>query len=539
MSMIFFLTFHFRRFLYIVVYEERAMYKKAIALFVLMGISTALCAGGFDTAQWSLSQDPFIRVIVQPMRIYFAILSLLLAVLAAILFAKGRRLADFLLSISLFSFVAREMLAVFTSAPVSEIGIELTTAALSAIPLVLFGLEEFKLLVPKLFLPFCIPLCLASAAALSGWSSRLLDAGILGMCAVAYAILAVIGFSARERERRGETELLAALYVALGLSYLFLAAAAVLHRAYIGGLPALVLSFWTTIFFFSEFLRTRASIRRNNSEQADRLEREKDAAGRILDGKSLLERRNMEIMKLSGKLLESAQKQALTIGKLIGSIDKGGNAEARVLSKEKDILGNTARVDGLITDFNSQIQDTVQEMEELYRRSNAIRKAVSQIIGIAEKTHMLSLNASIEASKAGEAGMGFSVVAKEIRKLAELTRTVSDNVGAVIKDTNKGVEKGVMRIKGLGAGFSEIMDASEEIRTMIADNTQALDEMTGAHREIQDGLAGVDKLIKSILEVSHDMRLMTDRMATAFSWLDESLRLKGEASGGGSAPYKA
>ncbi len=143
---------------------------------------------------------------------------------------------------------------------------------------------------------------------------------------------------------------------------------------------------------------------------------------------------------------------------------------------------------------------------------------------------MLSLNASIEASKAGAAGKGFSVVAQEIRKLAELTRTVSDQVTAVIKDTNRGVEKGVGRIKGLGTGFSEIMTRSDETRTMISDNARALEEVSSAHRKIQDGLAGVDALIRSILEVSHDMRQMTGRLASAFSWFGQTLKLRSDES---------
>ena len=200
-----------------------------------------------------------------------------------------------------------------------------------------------------------------------------------------------------------------------------------------------------------------------------------------------------------------------------------------MVAKEKDILGFTEQVDGLITSFNTQIQETLQEMEALFQRSIVIRKAVSQIIGIAEKTHMLSLNASIEAAKAGAAGKGFSVVAQEIRKLADLTRTVSDHVSAVIKDINRGVETGVARIKGLGMGFSEIMQSSEEIRTMIADNSRALEDVSRAHTDIQDGLAGVDTLIRSILEVSHDLRQMTDRLAAAFSWFGETLKLREEA----------
>ena len=75
------------------------------------------------------------------------------------------------------------------------------------------------------------------------------------------------------------------------------------------------------------------------------------------------------------------------------------------------------------------------------------------------------------------------------------------------------------------------MKRSEEIRTMIADNSRALEDVSRAHTDIQDGLAGVDTLIRSILEVSHDMRQMTDRLAAAFSWFGETLKLREEATG--------
>jgi hypothetical protein len=66
---------------------------------------------------------------------------------------------------------------------------------------------------------------------------------------------------------------------------------------------------------------------------------------------------------------------------------------------------------------------------------------------------------------------------------------------------------------------------------MISENSRALEDVSRAHTHIQDGLAGVDALIRSILEVSHDMREMTDRLAAAFSWFGETLKLKEESAG--------
>ena len=95
--------------------------------------------------------------------------------------------------------------------------------------------------------------------------------------------------------------------------------------------------------------------RQTSQELIERIESDWEMIERIREGKELLEKRNIDIMKLSGKLLESAQKQSFTIGGLIVSLADAGTGESRVVAKEKDILGYTEQVDGLITSFNVQI----------------------------------------------------------------------------------------------------------------------------------------------------------------------------------------
>jgi methyl-accepting chemotaxis protein len=474
------------------------------------------------------------------LRFFTGLLLLLLAAGSFIFFARRGPLETLYMGLALLFSAAAELLASagapFFSFEVSE-KLGLLAGLIAGGFLVLYGLESVRLLTPRVVLPLLVPV---GAAAVGGlflesavgvlWTA----AGFRCLLAIAFGVLAGFALSSRVKRKLVRAARPFVMFTLLSLSTLSLAVSEAFFPGYAAlfVLPALLLALVEGTRASTELFRLRGIYSRTSDELVERIETDWDTVERIREGKDVLEKRNAEIVRLGGKLLESAQKQAFTIGQLIVSIEEAGNAESRVVVKEKDILGSTEQVDGLIRDFNVQIQETLGEMEELYRRSIVIRKAVSQIIGIAEKTHMLSLNASIEASKAGAAGKGFSVVAQEIRKLADLTRTVSDNVSAVIKENNKGVEKGVSRIKGLGLGFSEIVRASEEIRTMIADNSRALEDVTRAHRDIQDGLAGVDQLIRSILEVSHDLRQMTDRLSAAFSWFGETLKLeevKGEA----------
>jgi methyl-accepting chemotaxis protein len=207
----------------------------------------------------------------------------------------------------------------------------------------------------------------------------------------------------------------------------------------------------------------------------------------------------------------------------------------------------TTQVDSQISGFSRELGSALQELQDLEVKSRSITQAVAQIIGIADKTHMLSLNASIEASKAGEAGRGFAVVAQQIRKLADVTRTVSDQVSALIRESNLAIVKNVDTSQGLMQGYAEIMKQSDRIRAMIEHNAGALEEVTRAHSSVKDSVADVDRTIKTILEVSRDLRQMTGSLGTAFSWFDEALRItdaarreeKGQACPGPERRFRA
>ncbi len=404
--------------------------------------------------------------------------------------------------------------------------------------LLLFTVRHLRLGRRWVAIPFgALSFAIALAVLLSPQDSRLqtvvtLQRSVLGALLLAGWTLAALGrprFARRADARdagifagRGAPDRLPLL-----LLYSALLGAGVLQAAFrdpallgvqaLQGFP-LLLALLLASLLLRDALRRRRLLDGMFEELRERVMDEWDLAARILEGKERLERRSLENRKMAVRLIDSAQKQALTFGQMMSSIEKAGSSEEIVVDKEKEILNYTVEVDSRIADFSLQLQNTLREMETIQQRSITIKRAVSQIIGIADKTNMLSLNASIEASKAGAAGKGFAVVAQEIRKLADLTRVVSDQVNAVIVESSQGVEKGVQMVKTLEAGFTGIMRESEHIRAMIEGNFRSLEEVSRAHRQVQDGVAALDRTIKTVIEVSRDLRRMTDQMVTAFSW---------------------
>jgi methyl-accepting chemotaxis protein len=121
-------------------------------------------------------------------------------------------------------------------------------------------------------------------------------------------------------------------------------------------------------------------------------------------------------------------------------------------------------------------ETTAQAMEGIRSATARIVKAVGVIQEIARQTNLLSLNAAIEAAKAGSMGKGFSVVAEEVRKLAERSSSSAKEIGALIEETNASVSEGGAKAAGTASALSRIQ---QEISALL----QQLEEIGIAARE--------------------------------------------------------
>jgi methyl-accepting chemotaxis protein len=135
-------------------------------------------------------------------------------------------------------------------------------------------------------------------------------------------------------------------------------------------------------------------------------------------------------------------------------------------------------------------------MEQIRDATSQVVKAVQVIQDIARQTNLLSLNAAIEAAKAGTMGKGFAVVAEEVRKLAERSRSAATEIAQLNERTQEAVAGGV---EGMKVSLSNL----ETIR-------QRIDSIAGSIREI-------GSLSQAQAETSHDvtrrMTQTTDRLA--------------------------
>ncbi|MCH4812817.1 methyl-accepting chemotaxis protein [Vreelandella neptunia] len=152
---------------------------------------------------------------------------------------------------------------------------------------------------------------------------------------------------------------------------------------------------------------------------------------------------------------------------------------------------NHAELDDIIQDMSDVAERSNQALEMLTALNDKIervRSVTSMIEGIAEQTHLLSLNASIEAARAGEHGRGFAVVAGEVRNLALKTSTATQSVDELVKDMHASGHAVVATIGDLMTRISERSKGLQLVGSSLGTMTQEFDQVQSEITRVADAM---------------------------------------------------
>ena len=193
------------------------------------------------------------------------------------------------------------------------------------------------------------------------------------------------------------------------------------------------------------------------------------------------------------------------------------NAEnAHHASKLASDASQTATLGG------KQVGDVVLTMQQISSSSKRIAEITSVINGIAFQTNILALNAAVEAARAGEQGRGFSVVASEVRTLAQRSAQAAKEIEGLIAESVERVNTGAKLVESTGRTMQDIVQSVTNVRDIMGEIASASDEQSRGITQISQAIVEMDS-------TTQQNAALVEQSAAAADSLEEQSRLLTEA----------
>jgi methyl-accepting chemotaxis protein len=188
----------------------------------------------------------------------------------------------------------------------------------------------------------------------------------------------------------------------------------------------------------------------------------------------------------------------------LGSLKKTAGAVNQSTLAISDVAKNTHLASeqagdaaALVTDGMTRMSDMVNIVNALAETSSKVRYIADAISRIASQTNMLSLNAAIEAARAGEHGKGFAVVAEEVRKLAENSASLAQEIAELVSRSTTQAGEGVAMAGEVSDKMRRISEAVRESDKLIGSIAAAMAEQQAAISEVNSSLNELTRIGQS------------------------------------------
>jgi methyl-accepting chemotaxis protein len=232
---------------------------------------------------------------------------------------------------------------------------------------------------------------------------------------------------------------------------------------------------------------------------------------------------SIQIMGAVAEISAGSREIAKTSEELTGTMSEVDGIASENSIRSTSGLESLHRIETVMTEVVGDAKNVSDHLGEIERRCEAMSQVVTTMVSIADRTQILSINATMEAEKAGDAGLGFRVVAREVRRLADRTAESAAQIEENVKRMLASVDDGVRNMNV----FQSRLDETAATNAQIA---EGLTEVIGRNQELNPRFATVLESMKAqrdaARQISEAMSELSDNVGTtsdAVKQVDESI----------------
>ncbi|WP_317204424.1 methyl-accepting chemotaxis protein [Janthinobacterium sp.] len=230
----------------------------------------------------------------------------------------------------------------------------------------------------------------------------------------------------------------------------------------------------------------------------------------------------IEQAQTSVEILSTTKEISANTGELLKTMQEATAVADYTTTATAEAQGNLKRMDQTMQHMVAATDSINAKLAALSEKASNINSVLITITKVADQTNILSLNAAIEAEKAGEAGRGFSVVATEIRRLADQTSVSTWDIEQMLKEMQSAVSASVM---GMDKFSEEIRRSVGEVRQVAEQLSAVMDQVQKLTPQFDAVLQGMQSQAVGATQISDTMMQLND----ATQQTVESLKATSEA----------